>query len=170
MRTKTQDAGTSDGVTWRRYEWRYLPCAPTSRARFVAPHHPRLDHSLFYVSFGTGPDNFLSTINMCNRPYAFGRDSMLHRIGLALLSGPSSEIRSLFRGPDPFPTAPPKQVRVRLMAYEPLPPGEAAPSTAFHHLPPPSTTFYHLPPPSTTFHHFPQVRPRALESSGPSAA
>ena len=28
-----------------------------------APPHPRLDHSVFYVSFGTGPDNFLATIN-----------------------------------------------------------------------------------------------------------
>ena len=114
--------GSHDGVTWKRYEWRYLVCAPHSRPRFVAPHHPRLDHSLFYVSFGTGPENLLSTINSA-RPYAFGRDSMLHRIGTALLSGASSQIRSLFRVdafPADDPLGPPLFVRARLMAYEPL--------------------------------------------------
>ena len=61
--------GSLDGRTWRRYTWRYLPSDATSKPRFVAPFHPRLDHSLFYVSFGTGPENFLATINSA-RPYA----------------------------------------------------------------------------------------------------
>ena len=116
--------GSHDGKAWRRYEWKYLPCSPTSRPAFVAPHHPRLDHSLFYVSFGTGPDNFLSTINSA-RPYGFCKDSMLHRVGHALLSGASPAVRRLFRV-DPFPpdAPPPRMVRVLLMGYEPLPLGE----------------------------------------------
>ena len=123
--------GSHDGVTWRRYAWRYLPCDPKSRPRFVAPFHPRLDHSLFYVSFGTGPENFLCTINSA-RPYAFGRDSMLHRLAHALLGGASAEVRSLF-GDDPFPAnaPPPSYIRARLMVYEPLSVSDAAASGAF---------------------------------------
>lgn len=120
IRMVTLVEGSSDGVLWRRYHWRHLPCSPTSRPSFVAPHHPRIDHSLFYASFGTSPDNFLAPINSA-RPYAFGRSSStLHRLAHALLSDGAPHARRFFRV-DPFPpgTPPPTFVRVRLMSYEP---------------------------------------------------
>ena len=120
VRMVTLLEGSHDGVHWRRYHWRWLPCSRRSVPPFVAPHHPRLDHSLFYASFGTSPDNFLGTINSA-RPYAFGpQSSTLHRLAHRLLTGASTPVRRLF-GSDPFPPSgpPPRFVRARLMAYEP---------------------------------------------------
>ena len=118
--------GSLDGVTWRRYEWKWLPSSPSSSPRFVAPHHPRLDHSLFYTSFGTGPDNFLATIN-APRPYGLSHHSMLHRLGARLLDGAPLPVRRLFRH-DPFPPTgpPPRFVRVRLLLLRPHDLGDAA--------------------------------------------
>ena len=117
--------GSLDGVTWRRYEWKWLPSSPSSSPRFVAPHHPRLDHSLFYTSFGTGPDNFLATIN-APRPYGLSHHSMLHRLGARLLDGAPLPVRRLFRH-DPFPPTgpPPRFVRVRLLLLRPHDLGDA---------------------------------------------
>ena len=121
VRMATLVEGLSKAGTWRRYTFRSLPSSAASRPGFVAPHHPRLDHSLFYASFGTSPDNFLGTINS-SRPYAFGKESFLHRLAYCLLSGATPPVRRLFRN-DPFPQegGPPLQVRVRLMSYEPTP-------------------------------------------------
>jgi hypothetical protein len=117
--------GSHDGHTWLRYEWSFLPSAEGSAPRFVAPHHPRLDHSLFYASFGTGPDNWLCTINT-PRPYSLGRDSFLHRAARALLRAEPGP-RRLFRT-DPFPPTgpPPRFVRARLFSLMPTSLAEAA--------------------------------------------
>lgn len=128
---------------WRRYEWRYLPSSPRSAPRFVAPHHPRLDHSIFYVSLGVGPDNYLASINS-PRPYSFAKDSLVHRIAHLLLDGNTPAARRIFRN-EPFPSsaAPPDQVRVLLLALEPTSVREARSSGVYwtesvlgEHLPP----------------------------------
>ena len=125
--------GSADGATWRRYAWRYIPSSAGSAPRFVAPHHPRLDHSVFYANFGTEPNNFLATINS-PRPYAFARESLFHRIAKALLGGASPAARRLFRrDPFPLPGSPPKYVRVRLVALEPVGVVHAARTGEFWH-------------------------------------
>lgn len=117
--------GSLDGLHWRRYEWAYLPCGEHSKPRFVAPHHPRIDHSLFYASFGTGPDNFLCTINT-PRPYSLGRDSFLHRTARALLSAAPGPRRLLRHDPFPAGGPPPRFVRARLFALRPASLAQAA--------------------------------------------
>lgn len=86
MAAVLEGCAEANGGEWKRYEWRYLPSSETSPPCFVAPHHPRLDHSVFYVSFGTSPDNFLATINTA-RPYALSRASMLHKLAAQVLRG-----------------------------------------------------------------------------------
>lgn len=118
VRMATQLQGSEDGKTWKVYRWRNLPSTAQCAPCFVAPHHPRIDHSLFYTSFGMGPDNFLATINS-SRPYALSKSSMLQRLCSALLRG-SPAVRCFFSS-NPFPSGnPPKFVRVRLVMLTPL--------------------------------------------------
>jgi hypothetical protein len=43
--------GTADGgVSWRPYAYRFMTSHRASAPRFVAPHHPRWAHAVFYES------------------------------------------------------------------------------------------------------------------------
>ena len=115
--------GSRDGVTWLPYEYWYMTTTETTPPRFVAPHHPRFDHAIFYESYGTNDTNFVwSTMGNCN-PYDFTHASGLECILQRLLEGEPSTLK-LFRH-SPFPAdAPPTTVRVTLYRFQPVSPAE----------------------------------------------
>jgi hypothetical protein len=109
--------GTLDGKEWREYEYRYTPTRPTTPPRFVAPHHPRLDHAVFYESFGTDAGNFLGSTFGVGNPNAFSRISWIERLVQRLLEGDSPVI--ILFGNNPFPDRPPVAIRINLYMFQP---------------------------------------------------
>lgn len=52
MQTERQELiveGSDDGVIWKPYRFRYKPGALDRRPRFIVPHQPRLDWSIWFV-------------------------------------------------------------------------------------------------------------------------
>ena len=89
--------GSSDGVTWLPYEFDYKPGDPGRAPPFVAPHQPRVDFQLWFLLLGRR-----------GAPYF---DALLDR----MLHDPDA-VASLF-ATNPFPDAPPEQVRVAVYRY-----------------------------------------------------
>jgi predicted DCC family thiol-disulfide oxidoreductase YuxK len=90
--------GSSDGVQWREYGFKYKPGDVMRRPRWNAPHQPRLDWQMWFAALGTASDN----------PW-FSR--FLER----LLEN-SPEVTALL-GSNPFPRKPPLYVRALLYDY-----------------------------------------------------
>ncbi len=90
--------GSNDGQTWVAYPFRYKPQDPSKRPGIYAPYQPRFEWNLWFASLGSWRDNLIV---------------------------PSAEERLLVGAPDvlalfaenPFPDAPPKQVRAVLWRY-----------------------------------------------------
>jgi hypothetical protein len=91
--------GSSDGRTWRIYDFKHKPSDPTGRPGFVAPHQPRLDWQMWFAALGNYQQNPW-TINLCVR----------------LLQG-SPEVLGLLEK-NPFPDEPPRFVRARVYDYQ----------------------------------------------------
>jgi hypothetical protein len=49
--------GSSDGVSWLPYEFRYKPGDLSRRPAFVAPHQPRLDWQMWFAALGSVEQN-----------------------------------------------------------------------------------------------------------------
>lgn len=90
--------GSVDGEAWRAYEFRYKPGDPARAPGFVAPHQPRVDFQLWFLTLRGGR----------GAPYF---DRLLER----LLTAPL-RVAPLFSS-DPFPDAPPVFLRVALYRY-----------------------------------------------------
>jgi len=90
--------GSSDGVTWRAYEFRYKPGDIKRRPKFVAPNQPRLDWQMWFAALGTYRNNPW-LVNLCVR----------------LLRG-APPVLALFER-NPFPAGPPRYVRAVLYTY-----------------------------------------------------
>jgi predicted DCC family thiol-disulfide oxidoreductase YuxK len=90
--------GSSDGVTWLEYEFKYKPGDVRRRPRFVEPHQPRLDWQMWFAALGTYRDNPWF-VNFCIR----------------LLQG-SPEVLNLLAH-NPFPDAPPRYIRAVTYDY-----------------------------------------------------
>jgi hypothetical protein len=90
--------GSTDGVSWQAYEFKYKPGDPKQRPRFVQPHQPRLDWQMWFAALGTYRENTW-LINFCVR----------------LLQG-SREVQSLLSG-NPFPNASPRYIRAMVYEY-----------------------------------------------------
>jgi hypothetical protein len=90
--------GSRDGVRWEAYDFRYQPDAVNERPRFVAPLHPRLDWQLWFAALA--PVQSLG---------------WLETLAERLRSG-TPEVLALL-GRNPFPGAPPRQVRAVLYDY-----------------------------------------------------
>ena len=90
--------GSSDGLQWRPYEFRWKPGDPFRRPRFVAPHQPRLDWQMWFAALGGYEEN----------PWLI---AFLRR----LLAG-SPDVRGLLAN-DPFPRDPPRYVRALVYDY-----------------------------------------------------
>ncbi len=90
--------GSADGTTWLPYEFRYKPGDPARPPPFVAPHQPRVDFQLWFLLLGP-------------RPGARYFDTLLAR----LLKTP--EVAAPLFARDPFPSTPPRFVRVAVYRY-----------------------------------------------------
>ena len=90
--------GSSDGQNWTAYRFRYKPQALNEPPGIYAPYHPRFDWNLWFASLGSWRNN-----------------SIVPNTEVRLLAG-DHDVLSLFAG-NPFPNAPPKQVRAVLWQY-----------------------------------------------------
>jgi hypothetical protein len=90
--------GSNDGQTWIAYPFRHKPQEPNQPPRIYAPYQPRLDWNLWFASLGEWRDN-----------------PLVLRTERRLLSS-DPDVLALFAA-NPFPQAPPRQVRAVLWQY-----------------------------------------------------
>jgi len=90
--------GSEDGQKWLVYPFRFKPQDPAKAPGIYAPYQPRFDWNLWFASLST-----------------WRQEPIVPRTEQALLRG-SPDVLLLFLG-NPFPKAPPKQVRVVLWQY-----------------------------------------------------
>ena len=90
--------GSNDGQNWMAYPFRYKPQALSKPPGIYAPYQPRFDWNLWFASLGSWRENMIV-------PSTEER----------LLAG-SPDVLALFAG-NPFPQAPPQQVRAVLWQY-----------------------------------------------------
>ena len=90
--------GSADGQTWLIYPFRFKPQDPSKAPGIYAPYQPRFDWNLWFASLGS-----------------WRADPIVLRTEERLLAG-DQDVLLLFAG-NPFPKAPPKQVRAVLWQY-----------------------------------------------------
>lgn len=119
--------GSDDGQTWKAYPYRFIPTGPGDAPPIVAPHHPRLDHAIYYAGGGLHDGSLFGSIIGEGPPHStYVRHCWLDRLGQRLLQG-EPEVHKLFRE-NPFPDAPPKYVRLANYAMVPTSAQERADS------------------------------------------
>lgn len=121
LRWVTVVEGSNDGHKWQKYRYRYTQTDECSRPRFVAPHHPRLDHQTFYDAVGVDGTGYLHPVSLAN-PYLLTPSSVLDRVMQRLLE-PDAPAASLF-AQVPFRNGPPRLARVALYRFSPTTPEE----------------------------------------------
>ena len=90
--------GSRDGTAWVAYPFRYKPQDPREPPRLYAPYQPRFDWNLWFASLGHWRENMW----------------VVRTETLLLKNSPS--VLSLFAG-NPFPGAPPREVRAVVWQY-----------------------------------------------------
>src|SRR6266852_872398 len=90
--------GSEDGQAWVVYPFRYKPQDPSKPPRVYAPYQPRFDWNLWFASLSS-----------------WRQEPIVVRTEESLLRG-NTEVLLLFAG-NPFPHAPPRQVRVVVWQY-----------------------------------------------------
>ncbi len=90
--------GSDDGQKWLVYPFRFKPQDPAKAPGIYAPYQPRFDWNLWFASLST-----------------WREEPIVPRTEQALLRG-SGDVLQLFAG-NPFPKAPPRQVRAVLWQY-----------------------------------------------------
>ena len=90
--------GSNDGQNWTPYLFRYKPQALNEAPGIYAPYQPRFDWNLWFASLGSWRQNMF---------VASTEERLLNN---------APDVLYLFRG-NPFPNAPPKQVRAVLWQY-----------------------------------------------------
>jgi len=91
--------GSTDGVEWSTYEFKYKPGDIKQRPIFVAPYQPRLDWQMWFAALSRSHRQVPWFLKLCIR----------------LLQG-SPEVLSLFKE-NPFPERPPRFIRAALYEY-----------------------------------------------------
>ena len=110
--------GSADGVTWKQYGYRHIPSLPGSRLGFIAPYHARLDQWSFYVGQGIDGGSLFGGVFPGGSPYWAGmRFNFMEVIAQRILRDDRSMLHGL--GHNPFPDAPPRLMRVGLIALTP---------------------------------------------------
>jgi hypothetical protein len=114
--------GSLDGVTWRAYEYAWMPTTESSPPRAFAPYHPRWDHLVLYEGMGMNESGYLASMAGSYNPYRFSRHPWLWRVMQRLMQ-PDSPVRTMFRN-DPFQGRAPRFMRATLVALMPTSIGE----------------------------------------------
>lgn len=111
--------GSDDGKTWKTYPYKYQTHSSSSPpVTGLAPHHPRLDHRVFYPFEMTSKSDICSAYCiMDHNPYCYSVEGFMQRMVQRLLEGEAS-VLALFAS-NPFPAGPPAQVRVVMFAVTP---------------------------------------------------
>jgi hypothetical protein len=110
--------GSNDGVTWKAYKYRHMPFESHERGQFVAPYQARIDMAICYSIAGVYDSSFYGSLIGDGTPYTcYTRTSWLDRMAQRLMEGEQTVLRLL--GHNPFPDAPPKWVRVAIVAMTP---------------------------------------------------
>lgn len=110
--------GSLDGVHWKQYGYKHIPSLPSSRLGFIAPYHARLDQWSFYVGQGIDGGSLFGGVFPGGSPYWAGmRFNFMEVIAQRILRNDRSMLSGL--GHNPFPDAPPKLMRVGLIALTP---------------------------------------------------
>ena len=117
--------GSYDGEVWRQFHLPYMINDSKSKPVFVAPHHPRVDHAIFYESLGSDGHGFNCSVGSGD-PLTFSRSGPWLRLQAKLLEGAKSDVYRIFaNNPFPNPEHPPRYVRVSSYCYKPLNPSHA---------------------------------------------
>ena len=111
--------GSLDGIHWKEYEYRFMATHEYSKPRFVAPYHPRVDHAIFYDSYGTNDANFSWSLIGGGLPYEFTHRTGAESIMQRLLEG-NKEVIKLFRNTAFGEDTPPKFMRVFFYRFQPV--------------------------------------------------
>jgi hypothetical protein len=90
--------GSDDGQTWLVYPFRFKPQDPSKPPGIYAPYQPRFDWNLWFASLSS-----------------WRQEPIVVRTEQSLLRG-DSDVLLLFLG-NPFPHAPPRQVRCVIWQY-----------------------------------------------------
>jgi lipase maturation factor 1 len=90
--------GSSDGIDWKAYEFKWKPGDVKRAPGWCAPHQPRLDWQMWFAALG-GPQ----------------QNPWFLRLVLCLLQG-KPEVASLLEQ-NPFPAAPPRCLRASFFRY-----------------------------------------------------
>jgi hypothetical protein len=90
--------GSEDGENWRVYPFRYKPQNPAEPPGIYAPYQPRFDWNLWFASLSS-----------------WRQEPIVVHTEQCLLHG-DADVLALFAG-NPFPHAPPRQVRVVIWQY-----------------------------------------------------
>ena len=88
--------GSDDGVEWKAYEFRYKPGDPDRAPPFVAPHQPRVDFLMWFLTLG-------------------GRATYFERLLELLRTNPRAVAPLFVR--DPFPDSAPDEIRLAIYRY-----------------------------------------------------
>lgn len=119
--------GSDDGKTWKRYRYRFMPSAADHAPPLIAPHHPRFDQSIAYITGGFSDESLITSLTGAGTPTtAYQRDglptAMLH-----LLLSDAEKARRFFAQVPTFEDDTPKFARIRTIALTAAPPEDAAP-------------------------------------------
>jgi lipase maturation factor 1 len=90
--------GSSDGIDWKPYEFKWKPGDVKVAPGWCAPHQPRLDWQMWFAALG-GPQ----------------QNQWFVRLVLCLLQG-KRDVADLF-AQNPFPTTPPHYIRANFFRY-----------------------------------------------------
>ncbi len=90
--------GSNDGQNWTAYPFRYKPQELQQYPRIYAPYQPRFDWNLWFASLGSWRENVIVPST---------EERLLNN---------APDVLALFAG-NPFPQAPPKQVRAVIWQY-----------------------------------------------------
>lgn len=119
--------GSDDGEEWKRYRYRYMPSAADQAPPVVAPHHPRFDQSIAYITGGFSDESLITSLTGAGTPTtAYQRDGLPTAMLHVLLSD-AQTTRKFFAHVPKFDEDTPKFARIRTIALTAAPKGDATP-------------------------------------------
>jgi hypothetical protein len=134
--------GSNDGVTWKAYKYLHMAFESHDRGQFIAPYQARLDMAICYSIAGVYDASFYGSLIGDGTPYTcYTRSSWLDRLGQRILEGEQTVMKLL--GHNPFPDAPPKWIRVSIVALTPSSPEVRRATGAWWHT---QRVGVHIPP------------------------
>lgn len=115
--------GSDDGVTWKQYGYRFMPSFAEQRPPVIAPYHARNDQACYYVCNSISSASLFGSITPYGNPFlAYAHASWPDLVAQRLLRADPLHLAGFSH--NPFPDAPPKQVRVAIVAMTPTRPRE----------------------------------------------